>query len=117
MPAVVSACGIASNFTFQVRAPPGTLDMLDVPNVRLRFSSNDFTSISRLCWLVALVASVLGGILLIIQLVYRFQSGSACVTTLHTTNYPIWNVAFPAVTLCNENKIYKPLVYKVVSQL
>ncbi|KAI5734699.1 hypothetical protein M8J77_009600 [Diaphorina citri] len=71
----------------------------------------------RLCWLVALVASVLGGILLIIQLVYRFQSGSACVTTLHTTNYPIWNVAFPAVTLCNENKIYKPLVYKVVSQL
>lgn len=37
----------------------------------------------------------------------RFQT-TPTITTVETINYPIWNLEFPAVTVCSNNKVYKP---------
>ncbi|KAJ9578620.1 hypothetical protein L9F63_005110 [Diploptera punctata] len=46
----------------------------------------------------------------------RFQD-SPTVTNVETTNYPIWNIPFPAVTLCNNNQVYKPTVEHFIANL
>jgi amiloride-sensitive sodium channel len=46
----------------------------------------------------------------------RFQD-SPTVTTVETTTYPIWNIPFPAVTLCNNNKVYQPAAIKLATNL
>jgi amiloride-sensitive sodium channel len=46
----------------------------------------------------------------------RFDE-SPTVTTVETTTYPIWNLPFPAVTLCNNNKIYKSAAITLANNL
>ncbi|XP_048509629.1 uncharacterized protein LOC105687428 [Athalia rosae] len=42
----------------------------------------------------------------------RFQQ-TPTVTTIDTTSHPIWELAFPSVTICNFNKIYLPKMKKL----
>jgi amiloride-sensitive sodium channel len=46
----------------------------------------------------------------------RFNE-SPTVTNVETTTYPIWNIPFPAVTLCNNNKVYQPAAIKLAESL
>jgi amiloride-sensitive sodium channel len=46
----------------------------------------------------------------------RFDE-SPMVTTVETTAYPIWNIPFPAVTLCSNNKVYKSAAIKLAENL
>lgn len=39
------------------------------------------------------------------------------ITTIETYTYPIWNLRFPAVTICNVNKVYAPRAEKFVKKL
>lgn len=39
------------------------------------------------------------------------------ITTIETTSYPIWNVPFPAVTVCNINKVYRPASENIRAKL
>lgn len=42
----------------------------------------------------------------------RYQT-TPTVTTIETLNYPIWEVPFPAVTVCNINKVHLPNTKKL----
>lgn len=46
----------------------------------------------------------------------RFQS-TPTITTVETNNYPIWNIPFPGVTICNNNKVYAPAAVKLAAKL
>lgn len=46
----------------------------------------------------------------------RFQT-TPTITTVETNNYPIWNVNFPAVTICNINKVYAPATRNIIEKL
>lgn len=46
----------------------------------------------------------------------RFQT-TPTITTVETINYPIWNLPFPAVTICNNNKVYGPAAENLTAQL
>lgn len=40
-------------------------------------------------------------------IMYRFTK-TPTTTTIETTAYPIWEIEFPAITICNHNKVYLP---------
>lgn len=46
----------------------------------------------------------------------RFQT-TPTITTVETNNYPIWNVPFPAITICNINKVYAPATKNITDKL
>ncbi|XP_065080771.1 sodium channel protein Nach-like [Ochlerotatus camptorhynchus] len=46
----------------------------------------------------------------------RFKS-TPTITTIETTTYPIWNVAFPAVTICNINKVDRSRTSSIIEAL
>lgn len=46
----------------------------------------------------------------------KFQN-TPTITTVETNNYPISNIQFPAVTLCNLNKVYAPAAENITKQL
>ncbi len=35
----------------------------------------------------------------------KWQYDAPTVTSIESTNYPIWNIYFPAITVCSNNKI------------
>nr|CAD7403343.1 unnamed protein product [Timema cristinae] len=79
-------------------------------------TSKDRHWIERLLWtfLSALSLAIAG---ILIQLVWvRFQK-SPTVISIEDTNYPIWKVPFPGVTLCNSNKVYKPAAQQFIKDM
>ncbi|KXJ77947.1 hypothetical protein RP20_CCG006004 [Aedes albopictus] len=46
----------------------------------------------------------------------RFKN-TPTITTIETTTYPIWNVPFPAVTVCNINKVDRNRSEKIINSL
>jgi amiloride-sensitive sodium channel len=51
------------------------------------------------------------------KIVWQRFHESPTVTTVETTTYPIWNIPFPAVTLCDNNKVYQPAAMKLAANL
>lgn len=40
------------------------------------------------------------------KLIYDKYESTPIITVVDTNNYPIWNVHFPSVTVCNVNKVF-----------
>lgn len=72
--------------------------------------------LSLLIWLTACVLGIMFAVILIMLVYERFQS-TPTITTVETNNYPIWNVHFPAVTICNNNKVFKPATVNITKKL
>ncbi|KAL6428931.1 hypothetical protein ACFW04_008030 [Cataglyphis niger] len=64
------------------------------------------TMIESAFWSVVCVSSIIFCVILMLRL-WDNYSNNPIVTTIDTTN-PIWNVSFPGVTICNNNKVYRP---------
>lgn len=58
-----------------------------------------------------------GFALTLMYLVWHRYDTTPTITTVETTNYPIWNVPFPAVTICNVNKVYRPAAENITAIL
>ncbi|XP_011879974.1 PREDICTED: pickpocket protein 28-like [Vollenhovia emeryi] len=52
------------------------------------------------------ISSIVFCVILMLRL-WANYSNNPIVTTIYTSN-PIWDVPFPAVTICNNNKVYRP---------
>ncbi|XP_047002651.1 pickpocket protein 28-like [Schistocerca americana] len=63
------------------------------------------------CAVCAILAAVLS------QLALDRYRHSPTITSVETTAFPIWNVPFPALTLCNNNKVYGPAADRFIENL
>lgn len=51
------------------------------------------------------------------QLAWNRFEVTPTITTIETNNYPIWNIKFPGVTICNNNKVYRPAADIITNKL
>lgn len=49
-------------------------------------------------------------------IMYRYLK-TPTTTTIETTAYPIWDIEFPAITICNHNKVYLPSASNITNTL
>ncbi|KYQ53388.1 Sodium channel protein Nach [Trachymyrmex zeteki] len=62
--------------------------------------------IESVLWFMVCILSIVFCVILMLRL-WANYSNNPIVTTIYTSN-PILNVSFPAVTICNNNKVYRP---------
>lgn len=70
----------------------------------------------RMLWLAVCLLGV-GLTLYLVQQVGGKYLTTPTITTIHSSNYPIWKVHFPAVSLCNLNKVYGPATADIREKL
>jgi amiloride-sensitive sodium channel len=70
----------------------------------------------RLLWVVIQLLAAWGVIYIILD-VWREYINSPTVTTVASTNHPIWEVPFPAVAVCNINKLSKSATWNLAQNL
>lgn len=75
-----------------------------------------YNIVSLVIWCSAICAGTVFAIILMGLSLDRFQR-TPTITTVETNNYPIWNVEFPAVTICNNNKVYAPAAQRMAEML
>ncbi|XP_035776394.1 sodium channel protein Nach-like [Anopheles albimanus] len=63
-----------------------------------------YSALERTVWSCAVVASTLCAITLL-MISWSWNVETPTVTVTESTNYPTWNIPFPAVTICPLNKI------------
>ena len=61
---------------------------------------------NRTLWAVVFVLCLLAAIGMV-RIEWSRNDTSPTLTALDTSHYPIWNIDFPAVTLCGINRIQK----------
>ncbi|KAL4717434.1 hypothetical protein ACJJTC_000583 [Scirpophaga incertulas] len=64
----------------------------------------ELTYLERSCWAVAVLVSVVIGIYFVIS-AYKWYARNPIVTVIESTQGAIWDVPFPAVTICDLNLI------------
>lgn len=75
-----------------------------------------YNIISLAIWISVFVLGAMFAITLMGLVWVRFQR-TPTITTVETNNYPIWNVKFPAVSICNNNKVYEPAAQPIIKML
>uniref|UniRef100_A0A182INY8 Uncharacterized protein n=1 Tax=Anopheles atroparvus TaxID=41427 RepID=A0A182INY8_ANOAO len=63
-----------------------------------------YSPLERSVWSFAVVASTISAITLLV-ISWSWSVETPTVTVTETTNYPTWNLPFPAVTVCSLNRI------------
>ena len=58
----------------------------------------------RILWVVSCIGSVIFCGTMIVPLVNKFDTDPTIIS-IEDTNYPVWKVPFPAVTICSNNKV------------
>ncbi len=56
-------------------------------------------------WGILFVLALILGVALMYPVYMKWQYYAPTVTSIDSTNYPIWNIYFPAITVCSNNKI------------
>lgn len=79
-------------------------------------SQRIFKFIKSMFWTLTFLASY-GFAVNLMYIVWRRNDSTPFITTIESTSYPIWNVPFPAVTVCNINKVYRPATIKIKTKL
>lgn len=72
--------------------------------------------LSVIIWGGACLIGIAFAIILIDLFWTRFET-TPTITTIESYYYPIWNVPFPAVTVCNNNKVYEPATKNITKRL
>ena len=72
--------------------------------------------ISRFLWFCCCIAGIYCAVIMM-RLVWRRFQMNPILTTIQTTTYPIWEVPFPSVTICNINKVYGPRTANITKML
>ncbi|XP_061398250.1 sodium channel protein Nach [Musca vetustissima] len=76
----------------------------------------DLSPNERFFWLIVTIIAIIVSISLVI-VSYVWNGETPTVTVIESSHYPTWNIPFPAVTLCNFNKISKTKVENMASAL
>lgn len=71
-------------------------------------------SIDRYTWIVLVILAAIGTIYVSLLSQQRFQN-STLATVVESTIFPIYDIPFPAVTICNYNRINYARVPAVIN--
>lgn len=66
----------------------------------------DISRNERYFWLIIVLAAIVASITLVLVSLYANRENPT-VTVIESSHFPTWNIPFPAVTICNFNKISK----------
>ena len=58
----------------------------------------------RILWLLSCIGSVIFCVTIIAPIVDKWDKDPTIIS-IEDTNYPVWKVPFPAVTICSNNKV------------
>lgn len=74
------------------------------------------TANERRFWIAVVFISIITSIVLVI-VSWFWNRETPTVTVIESAHFPTWNIPFPAVTICNFNKISKAKALKLASTL
>ena len=69
--------------------------------------------ICRFLWIILVIGMIILSVLIIAPIYEKYRT-SPTVTTVSETNYPVWDINFPAVTICSNNKIIETQLNKIL---
>ena len=69
----------------------------------------------RIFWGLFFIGSIILAVFLMIPILNKYLE-SPTIISPNTTNYPIWNIYFPAVTICSNNKLMADQFRKVLKR-
>lgn len=64
-------------------------------------------AISFVLWTTVVLIGIFFALYLMLLVWNKYES-TPTITTIETDVYPIWNIPFPGVTICNINTVYQP---------
>jgi amiloride-sensitive sodium channel len=67
-------------------------------------------------WVIVVLLGLVGASFMVSSLWARYM-GTQTRTSVETNHYPTWRLPFPAVTLCNANRIFRSKAEALVSEL
>jgi amiloride-sensitive sodium channel len=70
----------------------------------------------RVLWVIVVVIGLVGASFMVTTLWARYV-GTQTRTSVETNHYPAWRLPFPAITLCNSNRIFRSKAEALVSEL
>jgi hypothetical protein len=70
----------------------------------------------RVLWVIVVLLGLVGAGFMVTTLWARYV-GTPTRTSVETNHYPTWRLPFPAVTLCNFNRIFRSKAEALVSKL
>lgn len=65
---------------------------------------NIFPYILSITWAVIVVSALITSIVLL-WISWQWNAATPTITVIENTHFATWNIPFPAVTICNMNKI------------
>lgn len=74
------------------------------------------TTNERHFWIVVVIISIITSIVLV-SVSWFWNRETPTVTVIESAHFPTWNIPFPAVTICNFNKISKIKAMKLARTL
>ena len=69
----------------------------------------------RIFWFFNIVAGLVLMVLFIRPIFLKWQTNPTIVSP-QSTNYPIWNIYFPAITICSNNKVVQGQLKRVAKK-
>jgi amiloride-sensitive sodium channel len=69
----------------------------------------------RILWATVLLASLVAAII-IVSIEWDNNDTNPTLIAMDTSHYPIWNIDFPAVTICGLNRIRKSRALSMSSE-
>lgn len=67
---------------------------------------SDTTRSEKIFWIIVIIIAIITAIVLVV-ISSNWSSETPTVTVIESTHFNTWNVPFPAVSICNFNKISK----------
>ncbi|XP_066589222.1 sodium channel protein Nach-like [Prorops nasuta] len=74
------------------------------------------SGIERAIWAAAVFSSIICAIILM-KMAYDYYTLHSIFTVIESTHHGIWNYPFPAVTICNINRVSKKLSKRLIENL
>ena len=69
----------------------------------------------RILWVVSFILSLTFCVYIVAPIVSKWDTDPTIIS-ISDTNYPVWKVDFPAVTICSNNKVVGPSFEKALKK-
>lgn len=76
----------------------------------------EYHAFERWLWIILSFFMLITAIILL-WISWNWTSETPTMTVIESTNHPTYNLPFPSVTICNMNKISRPVIMDIVKDM